>query len=193
MFITRVAGSSLVSLTLLFAGAFTSALAQSGDKVQRIPIPNSDFPISAAVVVPPDYDTIYVSGNIPKVADPKAPKGSVQSYGDTKTQTISVLQQIENTLKAQNVSMGDVVMMHVYLAGDPAKDGKMDFAGMMDGYKQFFGTAEQPNKPARSAVQVAGLAAPGALVEIEVIAIRKHEAHARPVTAALEGGNHAAQ
>jgi enamine deaminase RidA (YjgF/YER057c/UK114 family) len=48
----------------------------------------------------------------------------------------------------------------------------MDFAGMMVGYKQFFGTPDQPNKPSRSAVQVAALAAPGALVEIEVIAAK---------------------
>jgi len=173
---------------LSFLAAGTIALAQSG--VQRIPIPNSNFPISAAVVVPPGYDTIYVSGNIPKVADPKAPKGSVQSYGDTKTQTISVLQQIEATLKGQNLSMADVVMMHVFLVGDPAKDGKMDFAGMMEGYKQFFGTDEQPNKPARSAVQVAGLAAPGALVEIEVIAVHKHGPDVRPAAAVLEESQH---
>ncbi len=153
------------------------ATAQSSDKVERIPIPNSDFPISAAVVVPSGYDTIYVSGNIPKVANPQAPKGSTEAYGDTKTQTISVLQQIQKTLADQNLTMSDVVMMHVFLVGDPAQGGKMDFAGMMAGYTQFFGTKDQPNKPARSAVQVAALAAPGALVEIEVIAVRKHEAH----------------
>jgi enamine deaminase RidA (YjgF/YER057c/UK114 family) len=169
------------SIRSLFAGlvlccAATAAMGQSGDKIERIPIPNSDFPISAAVVVPSGYDTIYVSGNIPKVAKPNAPKGSTEAYGDTKTQTISVLQQIEKTLADQELSMADVVMMHVFLVGDPANGGKMDFAGMMAGYTQFFGTKEQPNKPARSAVQVAGLAAPGALVEIEVIAARKHAA-----------------
>ena len=36
-----------------------------------------------------------------------------------------------------------------------------------------FGTAAQPNKPARSTVKVAGLATPGALVEIEMIAVKK--------------------
>jgi enamine deaminase RidA (YjgF/YER057c/UK114 family) len=41
------------------------------------------------------------------------------------------------------------------------------------GYSQFFGTKEQPNKPARSAVQVAALVAPGALLEIEVIAAKR--------------------
>jgi enamine deaminase RidA (YjgF/YER057c/UK114 family) len=44
----------------------------------------------------------------------------------------------------------------------------MDFEGMMAAYSQFFGTKEQPNLPARSTVQVAGLVAPGMLVEIEV-------------------------
>jgi enamine deaminase RidA (YjgF/YER057c/UK114 family) len=63
-------------------------------------------------------------------------------------------------------------MMHVYLVGDPAKEGKMDFTGFNAGYSQFFGTKTQPNKPARSTVQVAALAAPGVLVEIEVIAVR---------------------
>jgi enamine deaminase RidA (YjgF/YER057c/UK114 family) len=35
-----------------------------------------------------------------------------------------------------------------------------------------FGTATQPNKPARSTVQV-GLATPGPLVEIELVAVKK--------------------
>jgi enamine deaminase RidA (YjgF/YER057c/UK114 family) len=42
----------------------------------------------------------------------------------------------------------------------------------MAAYLRFFGTKDQPNKPARSAMQVAALAAPWALVEIEVIAVK---------------------
>jgi enamine deaminase RidA (YjgF/YER057c/UK114 family) len=42
----------------------------------------------------------------------------------------------------------------------------------MAGYRQFFGTARQPNPPVRSVVQVAGLGNPGWLVEIEVSAAR---------------------
>jgi len=68
--------------------------------------------------------------------------------------------------------MGDVVMMHVYMAGDPANGGKLDFAGMNAAFGQFFGTKEQPNKPARSAMQVAALVVPGPLLEIEVIAAK---------------------
>jgi enamine deaminase RidA (YjgF/YER057c/UK114 family) len=68
--------------------------------------------------------------------------------------------------------MGDVVKMQVFLVGDPDKGGKMDFAGFMQGYTQFFGSKEQPNLPTRSVFQVAGLANPGFLVEIEVTAVR---------------------
>jgi enamine deaminase RidA (YjgF/YER057c/UK114 family) len=46
-------------------------------------------------------------------------------------------------------------------------------AGMNKVWSTEFGTKEQPNKPSRSTVKVAGLAAPGALVEIEMIAVKK--------------------
>ena len=41
---------------------------------------------------------------------------------------------------------------------------------MMTAYREVFGTAGQPNRPARSTMQVAGLVDPGWLVEIEVTA-----------------------
>ena len=68
---------------------------------------------------------------------------------------------------------GMLVKMNVYLGADPAKDGKSDFAGMMAGYSQFFGTKDQPNKPARTTLQVVLPAASrGALIEIDLIAVR---------------------
>jgi enamine deaminase RidA (YjgF/YER057c/UK114 family) len=39
-------------------------------------------------------------------------------------------------------------------------------------FNKYFGTSEQPNKPARSTVQVAALVTPGALLEVEVQAAR---------------------
>ncbi len=117
-------------------------------------------------------DTLYVSGQVPDPVKPAA-QGSPAVYApDTRTQSENVFSKIEGILKAQGLGMGDVVMMHVYLVGDPAMGGKMDFAGMMAAYTQHFGSAAQPNKPARSTVQVASLVAAGALVEIEVIAVR---------------------
>ena len=62
--------------------------------------------------------------------------------------------------------------MQIYLVGVPELNGAMDFQGMMRAYRKYFGTEAQPNLPARSAFQVAGLAAPGMLVEIEVVLAR---------------------
>lgn len=75
-----------LSIHCLIAGLIlcaTAATGQSSDKVERVAIPDSDFPISAAVVVPSGYDTIYISGHVPKIAKQNAPKGSTDTYGDT--------------------------------------------------------------------------------------------------------------
>jgi enamine deaminase RidA (YjgF/YER057c/UK114 family) len=160
---------------LTFAALFGASLGSGSalaENAQVTHIQKAESPIAGMVIAPPGATTYYVSGMTGPVIDPSAPKGSVASYGDTKTQTVGALTAIKTALAAQNLGLGDVVMMHVYLAGDPSKDGKMDFAGMMEGYRQFFGTADQPNKPARSTVQVSALVAPGALVEIEVIAAK---------------------
>lgn len=129
--------------------------------------------IASVVTVPAGYDTIYVSGMVPPMVDPKGDPALTATFGDTKTQTMGVLKRIEDALKTQGASMADVVMMRVLLVGDPAKQGKMDFAGMMEAYRTYFGTAEQPNKPSRITSQVAGLVAGGMLVEIEVQAAKK--------------------
>jgi enamine deaminase RidA (YjgF/YER057c/UK114 family) len=162
-------------LTAVAAGLLFSTLvtAAPADDVVRLPLPDGNpFPISSAVTVRGDLDTVYVSGALPSVANKDAPKGSVASYGDTEAQTVSTLNNIKTTLARLGLGLGDVVKMTVFLVGDPEKENKMDFAGLMKGYSQFFGTAEQPNKPARSAMQVTALALPGALVEIEVIAVK---------------------
>jgi enamine deaminase RidA (YjgF/YER057c/UK114 family) len=118
-------------------------------------------------------DTLYLSGQLASPVTPAdAAKGTAAVYGDTKTQAFSALTKIQALLKEQGLDMKDVVKMTVFLAGDPATGGKLDFAGLQASYTQFFGTKDQPNKPARSAVQVAAMVAPWALVEIEVIAVK---------------------
>jgi enamine deaminase RidA (YjgF/YER057c/UK114 family) len=165
----------LAASALVFASAAAAVFAADSQKVVRLPLPDgNDFPISSAVSVKAGVDTYFLSGALAPVINKDAPKGSVAAYGDTETQTVGALTSIKATLGRLGLTMGDVVKMTIFLVGDPAKDNKMDFAGMMVGYKQFFATAEQPNKPSRSAVQVAALAAPGALVEIEVVAAKAH-------------------
>jgi enamine deaminase RidA (YjgF/YER057c/UK114 family) len=132
----------------------------------------AEAPIAAAVEVRAGARTLYVSGTTPDVADANAPAGSVARYGDTATQTRSELAKIDKQLAAAGMGLGDVVMMRVFLVAPPAAQ-RMDFAGMMTAYREKFGTAAQPNKPARATMQVAGLVDPGWLVEIEVTAARK--------------------
>jgi len=151
---------------LLLAGATQAA------EVIRHKIPNSDFPIARAVEVPAGVTMVHLSGAGPMVADPAAAPNSVASFGNTRVQTVSTLKAIEATLAALKLGMKDVVRMQVFLVGDPALNGAMDFDGFMDGYRQFFGSAAQPNLPVRSTVKVAGLVNPGWLVEIEVSAAR---------------------
>ena len=166
--------SMCLSLTLLSFVVAGVPIAVAQTQTQPLAnvrhIQEEDRPIATGVWV---GDTLYLSGQLAApLTAADAAKGTAATYGDTEAQTTSTLTKIQAALKAEGLSMGDVVMMHVYLAGDPAKGGKLDFPGMMAAYTRFFGTKEQPNKPARSAMQVAALAAPWALVEIEVIAAK---------------------
>jgi enamine deaminase RidA (YjgF/YER057c/UK114 family) len=145
----------------------------SSHEIVRHKLPNnSTFPIAAAVEVPAGATTVYLSGMVPPLADATAPANTPAAYGDTQAQTVSVLKAIETQLTGIGLTMGDVVKMQVFLVGDPAMEGKMDFGGFMKGYVQFFGTEVQPKLPVRSTMQVAALANPGFLVEIEVTAVR---------------------
>ena len=132
-------------------------------------IQSEKSPIAAGVWA---GDTFYLSGQLASPVTPAdTAKGTAAEYGDTKTQALSVFTKIQSALKEQGLDTKDVVKMTVFLAADP-KLGKLDFPGMQASYTQFFGTKEQPNKPARSAMQVAALAAPWALIEVEVIAVK---------------------
>lgn len=142
--------------------------------VTRHALPNnSTFPISRAVEVTADTTLIYHSGTVPGAANADAERGSREYYGDTEAQAMSVFGRMEQSFNELGVGFGDIIKMTVFLVGDPEMDGKMDFAGFMRAYTKFFGTEEQPNKPARSAVQIAGLAGgPYMLVEVEAVIAR---------------------
>ncbi|MFT3780025.1 MAG: RidA family protein [Ottowia sp.] len=171
--------TSTLPTRLAFAAAALAALAGCATtggpaEVVRHKIPSSSFPIAAAIEVPASATRVLLSGKTPPTVDKtKAPTDPAAYGGDTKGQTIGVLKAIQEQLAGLGLSMKDVVKMQVYLVGDPAKGGKMDFAGFMEGYTQFFGdAAKQPGLPTRSTFQVAALANPAYLVEIEVEAVR---------------------
>ena len=159
---------NLAAPLLLAAAASTSAVAE----VKRYPLPGSDFPIAQAVEVTAGTTLVYHSGMTPRPANPEAEKYSAAYWGDTEAQTLSVFSRLEESLKAKGLDFSNVIKMQIFLVGVPKLNGAMDFQGMMRAYRKYFGTEAQPNLPARSAFQVAGLAAPGMLVEIEVVLAR---------------------
>jgi enamine deaminase RidA (YjgF/YER057c/UK114 family) len=167
----EIAGRFAAAAVLTFGIGGCSVFATGDITRDEIPVPN--IPFVAAVTVPPGYTTYYISGTLAAVADPNAPVGSAQRFGDTETQTASVLARQKETMAKLGLTFGDVVQAHVFLVGDPAVGGKMDFAGLNKAWLREFGIATQPNKPARAAVQVSALAVPGALVEIEFVAAKK--------------------
>ena len=157
-----------VACTLSLVGL--PLVVQAADPIVRRDLP--DFPIASSVAVPASARIVFVSGTLPNVAKPDAPAGSIERLGDTATQAASVLGKIAQELAAHGLTMADVVKMNVFLVGDPAKGGGMDFSGLMQAYSRHFGAASQGSLPARTTVQVAGLPLPGALVEIEVVAAK---------------------
>ncbi len=146
----------------IFVTAISFSSIVHAQEIKRDPVP--DFPISSAVTIPAGATTYYLSGMVP------SKEGS--GYGDTQQQTENVLKSIKSKLESMGLSLGDVVKMQVFLVGDKNKGGKMDFAGFMKGYTKYFGTKAQPQVPARSAYQVAALANPEFLIEIEVTAAK---------------------
>lgn len=157
-----------MSIRILLFVSLVALASPAAAQVQRI---QSDGSLIAAAVWVGDM--LYVSGQLPQPITPAdRERGTPAVYGNTQAQAESTFLRIQEILKSQGLDMGDIVMMRVYMAADPALGGQLDFAGMNAAFRKFFGTAEEPNKPARSTVQVAALVAPGALVEIEVQAAK---------------------
>lgn len=161
-----------ILMTALLAALLLPAPASA--QVTRIKR-NPQAIILDAAKVSAGTEMLFVSGQLPSPVDPAKPMTDVKSVddlGDTKTQTISALGKIKQILESQGYRMSDTIKLSLFLAPDP-KTGRMDFAGANEGFKTFFGTAENPETVARSTFQVAALVGPYYLIEIEAIAAKK--------------------
>jgi 2-iminobutanoate/2-iminopropanoate deaminase len=156
----------MLKLALVVSTALLVSAGAANAQTKRVGAPTAA--ISSLVAVPADFATYYVAGTTAS-----APGAGIPATMDSKAQTTVILGKIKDMLTAEGLGLGDIVMMRVYMVGIPSLDGKMDSAGMNEAYRTFFGTPEQPNKPARATVQVAALGSPTTLVEIEVQAVKK--------------------
>jgi enamine deaminase RidA (YjgF/YER057c/UK114 family) len=115
------------------------------------------------IMIPPGAETLYLSGT-------GARQNADGTWGNMEQQAIDTFNRFKETLEAEGWSMSDIVQVRAFAVA--GADGVLDFDGFNRGYQQFFGTAENPMKPVRSFVQIAGLVVPGWLVEIEIRAAR---------------------
>lgn len=114
--------------------------------------------ISSGVALPAGTAVYWMSGT-----PPSAP------LSDTKSQSQGILKKPDAGLRAQGLSLSNVVYLRVYHVADKTT-GKVDYKGWFDAYAEAFGTTGDPTKPARSTLAVAGLVQPDCLIEIEAFA-----------------------
>jgi len=127
--------------------------------------------ISSGVVIPAGRAVVWTSGTTPPLLRPDLAVGARERFGDTRAQASGIFKDIEMQLRAQGLSLRDVVYLRAYLVPDPAKDGKIDVTGWNTAYNDLFGNHFTPVKPARSTIGVAALVNPEWLIEIEAVAV----------------------
>jgi 2-iminobutanoate/2-iminopropanoate deaminase len=100
--------------------------------------------------------TIYVAGQLPYDGD-----GNLIGQGDIKAQARRVFENVRKVVEAGGGTMGDVVKLTVFVTDVRYREPYGEVRS------EFFG----PNPPASTLVQVANLAVPGALIEIDAVAV----------------------
>lgn len=142
------------------AAAMAKPLTESTEGIERQGEGRHFF---TTIKIPPSATTLYLSGS-------GASQKADGAWGSMEEQTIDTFSKFRQTLEAQGWSMSDIVQVRAFaVAGEY---GLLDFDGFNRGYRQFFGTEANPQKPVRSFVQVADLVVPGWLVEIEIRAAK---------------------
>jgi enamine deaminase RidA (YjgF/YER057c/UK114 family) len=121
-------------------------------------------------VIPEGKKMLWTSGTTAGLADSVANAGTPDRFGNTKTQALNILHRLKKDLESKGLSMKDVLMLRVYIAPDKWHDRLYDYKGWNEAYSQFFNNKENPVKPIRSTIGVAGLVNPDKFIEIELVA-----------------------
>lgn len=146
------------------AVSFSSA---AQDKVVYKGSPSSS--IASSVIIPAGKKLFFSSGTIAALFDTTKAASYRARVGDTKSQGVAILKKLQADLLIEGLSFKNVVFMRVYVGPDK-ETGKLDFQGWFEAYALFFGTQDNPIKPARSTVGVMQLVNPDKFLEIEIVA-----------------------
>lgn len=151
----------LFSLAVVLGGLFaTPAAMVSAQEIER---KGEGRHFYTTIRVPANAESLYLSGS-------GASPMEDGTWGDMEQQTIDTFNGFKETLESEGWSMSDIIQVRAFaVAGE---DGELDFDGFNRGYRQFFGTEENPQKPVRSFVEIKDLVVDGWLVEIEIRAAR---------------------
>jgi enamine deaminase RidA (YjgF/YER057c/UK114 family) len=141
----------------VLAVALIGPLTAAAQERKQIPLP------PAQGVIPNMSGAVW-AGNLLFVSGWLDP--DLEKHSDTKSQTEGIYKDLQKFLESQNLTLGDVVMIHAYIGSEAGR------VGYRAGYDEFFGP-DQPNKPAHTLLEnVLPAAGRGALVEVDIIAVR---------------------
>jgi enamine deaminase RidA (YjgF/YER057c/UK114 family) len=155
-----------VSMTMLTGGPV------AGQETVYHKMPTAEAAVSRAVEVPAGATMVYLTSVGPPATEGRRDATSPAAAGSTQQQTVRALEALSNLLQELGLTLADVVKIQVFLAGDPARGGRADYAAFVGGYAQFFDGAKNDKLPVRSVVTVAALPNPDWLVQLDVIAVR---------------------
>ncbi|HAG73787.1 MAG TPA: hypothetical protein DCL66_16425 [Gammaproteobacteria bacterium] len=156
---TGVAPSSSASS----ATATPAAVSSSDVNVGGIERKGEGRHFYTTIKIPANAETLYLSGS-------GASRNADGSWGDMEAQVEDTFNSFKAKLEGEGWSMSDIVQVRAFAVSD--EYGLLDFDGFNRGYRKFFGTEENPMKPVRSFVEIAGLVVPGWLIEIEIRAAK---------------------
>lgn len=104
-------------------------------------------------------NTIYTAGQLASDAE-----GKLVGPNDIRAQTRRVWEKLGAILKAEGAKLSDIVKTTVYITDLRYREG----------YQEVRNDLFKSNAPASTIVQVVALALPGALIEIEAVAVVDH-------------------
>jgi enamine deaminase RidA (YjgF/YER057c/UK114 family) len=152
----------------LFASSAKLGLPQTNPRIK--PYGTKEGRIYAGMGVLPSTAMYWTAGITPPVLDDKLPPTDRGRRGDMKTQARNTLLRLQENLAGVGLSFKDVVYLRAFLAPDAHLDGKFDYDGWNAAYAEFFNTADNPHKPARTTVTTPTFGDPTMLIEIEIVA-----------------------
>lgn len=123
-----------------------------------------------SVTVEPSTALFFTWGVTPSPRAKAIARGETQTesdrYGDTYAQARALMTQLTEDLREVGLTLRDVVAVRANLVAEP----ELDLAGWNKAFGEFFGTATNPHKPARTTLGISRLFHPDYKAEVEFVA-----------------------